>query len=566
MSQEHKVKAVLDIGGSISHTFFGAMNAATGNIGKIGTAANKAIKGQLGKAITDAKADLTKLNSELKRTGADTIKIGAAMELTRTRLASAKGANELYYSMGSAASKFAVGLATVSAEATAAGWAMFHLTEKYEEYLKSVRVGSKMNDMTPQNFARMKYMAGDEEKTEAFMKARALFSKANFTGTKQYQGALAQVGLKQSDLKGLTLTEGMFKVGDALKSFAGDKMALAKIFFGKGGQQVMPVLMRGSEENRKRMGEADKLGLTPTDEDIQKSKEYAGVMLRMEGSILGVKLALGQALLPAMERLGETMSDFMVKHHDEFAAWANKIGKAIEQNMPTMEQLEGIAHKIGAAFEFAENHTTLVKIALGALVTMPFMPFIGSLGMAALAIKELGGAAVLRAIGSATAALWGASTSAIATNAALLPMIGTVAALTGGVWALYHAFNEIHDNWDVYSDKSAWIGAAKNLVGMGPKTGKVTDQDMADFRKAHPFRGQRTSPLVPAVTPANTPAAGGAGVPGASSQSVNHNVTIQAINIHPSPGMDERKLAQLVAKHIKGAFSAGPQLYDGHYA
>ena len=331
---------------------------------------------------------------------------------------------------------------------------------------------------------------------------------------------------------------------------------------GKGGQEALPFLMRGSKDNRERMAEADKMGLAPTDEDVQKSKEYARVMDRMQGSILGVKLALGQALLPAMERLGETMSDFMVKHHDEFAAWANKIGKAIEQNMPTMEQLEGIAHKIGAAFEFAENHTTLVKIALGALVTLPFLPFIASLGLIGTSIEALGAGAAIGALGRASGGLWGIA----AVNAPLVTMIATIATLAAGYIALGSAIKEVSSNWDVYSDKSAWIGAAKNLVGMGPKTGKVTDQDMADFRKAHPFRGQRTSPLVPAVTPANTPAAGGAGAPGASSQSVNHNVTIQAINIHPSPGMDERKLAQLVAKHIKGAFSAGPQLYDGHYA
>ena len=206
MSQEHKVKAVLDIGGSISHTFVGAMNAVTGNIGKIGTAANKAIKGQLGKAITDAKADLSKLNTELKRTGADTIKIGAAMELTRTRLASAKGANELYYSMGSAASKFAVGLATVSAEATAAGWAMFHLTEKYEDYKNSIRTGGLKNDMTPQNYARFNYATGgikDPEKMEAVMKSRRLFDKAY--GKKAFVSGLHQIGLSQKDIQGTYL-------------------------------------------------------------------------------------------------------------------------------------------------------------------------------------------------------------------------------------------------------------------------------------------------------------------------------------------------------------------------
>ena len=384
------------------------------------------------------------------------------------------------------------------------------------------------------------------------------------------------------------MTDAFFKVGDAIKAYKGDRLKLVQDMIGKGGADSLPFLMRGSKANRERMAEADKMGLTPTDKDIEGSKEYAATMLRMEGSILGVKFALGQALLPAMERLGETMSAFMMKHKDEFREWANKIGKAIEEHMPKMEQLEGIAHKIGAAFEFAENHTTLVKIALGALVTLPFTPFIASLGLIGASIEALGAGAAIGALGRASGGLWGIA----AVNAPLVTMIATIATLTAGYIALGSAIKEVSSNWDVYSDKSAWIGAAKNLVGMGPKEGKVTDQEVADFRKAHPFRGNRSTPIVPSVTPANAttpgatgtpsanapaaggttapsanaPAAGGAGVPGASSQSVNHNVTIQAINIHPSPGMDERKLAQLVAKHIKGAFSAGPQLYDGHYA
>ena len=565
MSQEHKVKAVLDIGGSISHTFVGAMNAVTGNITKIGATADKAIKGHFKSAINAGKKEVEGLNKEIMRIGVATAEMSSKLGDAQRRLQLNKNANQLYYNLGRATSKFAVGLATVSAEATAAGWAMFHLTEKYEDYLKSTRVGALKNDLTPQNYARLNYATGgikDPEKMEAVMKARALFDKAHFTGSKQYLASLKAIGLAQKDLAGMTLTDAFFKVGDALKAYNGDKIAITKNLMGKGGQEALPFLMRGSKDNRERMAEADKMGLAPTDEDVQKSKEYARVMDRMQGSILGVKLALGQALLPAMERLGETMSDFMVKHHDEFAAWANKIGKAIEQNMPTMEQLEGIAHKIGAAFEFAENHTTLVKIALGALVTLPFLPFIASLGLIGTSIEALGAGAAIGALGRASGGLWGIA----AVNAPLVTMIATIATLAAGYIALGSAIKEVSSNWDVYSDKSAWIGAAKNLVGMGPKTGKVTDQDMADFRKAHPFRGQRTSPLVPAVTPANTPAAGGAGAPGASSQSVNHNVTIQAINIHPSPGMDERKLAQLVAKHIKGAFSAGPQLYDGHYA
>lgn len=568
MAEEHKVKAVLNIGGEINSTLKGAFSAITGNIGNIGKASQKAIKGQLGKAINDAKSEITKLNSELKQTGADTVKIGAALEATRARLASAKSANDLYYSIGSAAHKFAVGLATVTAEATASGWAIYHMTEKYENYLKTVRIGAKMNDMTAQNFARISYMAGDEEKTSAFMKARALFSKANFTGTKQYQGALATVGLSQSDLKGLTLTEGMFKVGDALKNYKGDKEALAKIFFGKGGQQVMPILMRGSEENRKRMGEADKLGLAPTDEDIAKNAEYAHVMEQMRGSVLGVKLAIGKAMLPAIERVGETITNFMIKHHDEFAVWATKIGSSIERNLPAMEELESVAHRIGAAFEFAERHTTLAKIALGALVTLPFLPFISALLQIGVAIKTLGGVEFILAIGGLVKGLWGTATAALAVDAALLPVIGTAMALAVAIGSVVFAIKQLHDNWNdlgALGSLDTWKGMAKNLTGQGGSMAPPTTAEIAAYRKANvktnaphpsalpsPEHGRRGNTIMP--SPSSSLAA---------PTTTHNNVTV---HVHASPGMDEHALAKKIAAMLEKSLTGGSALYDGHYA
>lgn len=554
MSEEHRVKAVLSIGGEIGRSFHSSMNAVTGNITKIGTVANKAIKSQMGKAIKDAKAEAAKLNAEIKKTGDSTGKLGSALAKVSEQLSTLKGANQLYYNMGSAASKFAVGLATITAEATAAGWAMYHLTEGFEGYVKSARIGAKMNDMTPENFVRIKYMAGDEEKLDAFMKARALLSKANLTNSKQYQKALSMVGLSSKDLKGLTLTEGMFKIGDALKNYKGDKEGLAKVFFGRGGQQVMPILMRGSAENKARMAEADKLGLSVTDEDIAKNAEYAHQMERLQGSILGVKLSLGRALLPAVERLGNVATDFMVKNHDKIANWANRIGSAIEKLVPTSDQLSAGFTKLGNALDWAIGHPAILKDVFGAVVFLPFAPFVAALLSIGGSMAKIGG------LGSAGGLISVATMSLGKLAATAVPL----AALGVQLWIIakgYQAIGDVMKEWsenkNILTDPSAWgaVGKtflqtdpiAKRLLGPGTDADEIAKHRKGSLENRQGVGAGRKGTPAPQSTP---------------SQTTNHNSI--TINLQPPSGMDMHGLARLVASTLDGRLAAAGAgaLYD----
>ena len=58
MSEEHKVKAVLNIGGEIGSTLKGAFNLLTGNIFKIGEVADKTFRKKMGSSISALKKKL----------------------------------------------------------------------------------------------------------------------------------------------------------------------------------------------------------------------------------------------------------------------------------------------------------------------------------------------------------------------------------------------------------------------------------------------------------------------------------------------------------------------------
>jgi len=568
MAEEHKVKAVLNIGGEISSTLKGAFNLITGNIGQIGAAANKSIKGELKSAVVGALGEMTKLRAEMKRVGESEEMLGKIAAKQR-EIDRAKGSQQIYNNIGDATSKFAVGLAVVAAEATATGWAMFHLAEKTEEYNREIAKGASSNDMKPQNFARMKFMAGSDENLEALMRGRGIMSSKLHAQSKTTVKDLRELGITNlKEFEKLSRTDQMFAIGDKLKKFKGDKVAIMRDMFGRGGQDMAPVLMRGSEENKRRMKRADDLGLTPTDEEIAETKKYKAIMTDLGGAVLGVKLAFGNALMPAIERLGTTLTNFWIDHKDEFREWAKKLGDTINEHLPTMDQLNNAFKTLGKTIDFFADHGWACWTVLGAIVLLPFLPAIGAIAQLAVCMRTLGVACAADGMAVGAKGLLGIC----AANAPMLTMIGTIGLLTAGLVALIAVWNELHDkeltgnifnadNWKTLGQqisgqfdtgdvkagdveehrkiKSAtprplarWINSDNEKGGYDANEAaeKAWDASILKRGKKTPNQGSPSaSPSVPVKTATN-----------------NNTVTI---HVHPSQGMDERSIAQLIANH-----------------
>jgi len=289
---------------------------------------------------------------------------------------------------------------------------------------------------------------------------------------------------------------------------------------GRGGAEALPFMLKGRTEIQRLMQEAKDMGIAPSKEDEAKVAEYAKVMARAERATLGMKLAIGHAFLPVMERLGETIAGFVVEHGPEFRKWADELGGVIEKTMPTVEDLEGAFHSLGNAIQWAGEHTTLVKLALGAVVALPFLPFIASLFSLTAALITL--APVL---GTVAAGL-GSITLAIA------PELVALAAITAAVYALGNAYTEVSSNWSTFSDLDAWKGMGKNILGIGPSSDPAsTQQEVNAMRKTR----------------------GGAGA--SSSGGKNYNPVFH-FNINAAPGMDAHSVADMVMNKLDGRMNA----------
>jgi hypothetical protein len=535
---EHKVKAVLNIGGEISSTLKGSFNLLTGNISKIGTLANKSIKGHLGTAIASANKEAKSLTHEIRRTGDASGNLKLKLDAVNASLQRAKGLSSLYYSTGDAVGKFARGMAVVTAEATVAGWAMYHLTEKYQDHVLAMKDGGKILSLTTQSYAALHSAAG--KYADVTENAFKLFQGNVMGGNKKTLSALEAIGIDPNSLKGQTNLEAFLRVADKLKA-AADKgqsvTGIARSLMGRGGADALPFLLRGRADIERRMKEARDMGLAPSKEDEANAVEDAKVMESLNRAMLGMKLSVGKAFQPVMDTLGLTISRFAVEHGPEFRKVMDELGAVIEKSIPTVEQLKGAMDSLGRAIKWAGEHTTAMKFILGAIIAMPFLPFLGALASMTTAFVTL--APVLGTVASGL----GAITLAIA------PELVALAAITTAVYALGNAFNEVSSNWDTWGDFSAWKNMGKNLLGMeiAPQIDPQSAAQMkANASRQSGMRGGSGSPDPSAIFRSASPAAGA---------TKNYNPVFH-FNVTAAPGMDAHSVADMVMNKLDGRMNA----------
>ncbi len=81
------------------------------------------------------------------------------------------------------------------------------------------------------------------------------------------------------------------------------KLQMSRELFGRGGEEMIKFLNRGKEGIRELGEEAQKLGLVFDTQGIQSTLRYTLAMRQFHASLEGLKIQVGQALLPVLTRL-----------------------------------------------------------------------------------------------------------------------------------------------------------------------------------------------------------------------------------------------------------------------
>jgi len=222
-------------------------------------------------------------------------------------------------------------------------------------------------------------------------------------GMTTYQRAFDRIGLSVEDLIDLSPEEQFLAIGGAIARLENPTLraATAQDIFGRAGMDLLPMFDQGIDALDEMRQEAHDLGIVFDQEAAKKSEDFTDALYRVDASMMGLKMAIADKLIPALTPLIET-----------------------------------ICNVITAITDWIDQHPQLMQV-LG--------PFIFTLG------------GLLAALGPILIILPGLTAAAAALGVGLLPLIGIVAGVAVGIGALIAIGVLVWKNWDTIKEKAQEI-------------------------------------------------------------------------------------------------------------
>jgi hypothetical protein len=154
--------------------------------------------------------------------------------------------------------------------------------------------------------------AGGKKAPAEIEKLSRAISKAQDAGLKARK-VLDQLGVSQRDVTKGNTAGVLYKVADALKQMRNpaQRAALMQQLFGRSGIALLPILMKGREGVRKLLDEQKAAGNYISGKGLKSAKDLIQQQRELETAFSGVKVQLGQALLPVLVQVGRVLVGFM---------------------------------------------------------------------------------------------------------------------------------------------------------------------------------------------------------------------------------------------------------------
>lgn len=169
-------------------------------------------------------------------------------------------------------------------------------------------LGGTAEDMSRLRFAG--YEVGVS--SQVLIKSMSLLSAHIKTNDDKWK----QLGIAATDANG-QLKPSIQLIGEVADKLNGmgkglERTATAKELFGRGFATLNPLLARGSEGIAKFAEEADKMGLTLSQKDVQGAKAFKEATMAMKASIEGAEVAVGRALTPTLTFLAGVITEVVM--------------------------------------------------------------------------------------------------------------------------------------------------------------------------------------------------------------------------------------------------------------
>lgn len=196
--------------------------------------------------------------------------------------------------------------------------------------------------------------------------------------------AFDQLGLKLSDLQGLSQEDAFGKVVDAFQRMPQDarKSALAVQLLGKQGQSLMPLLNTSADSMAELRANTERLGFTMSDSMVDAGVKFGDKLDDLKRTAGGLKNTLGYALMEPLTGIFEAVTNFFAQEDTQtavkqFAVDLNSLGNLVldgvqsffqflTDNQSTIAEVAGnISQFVGDLFTFATDNADVLGLVLG---------------------------------------------------------------------------------------------------------------------------------------------------------------------------------------------------------
>jgi hypothetical protein len=193
-------------------------------------------------------------------------------------------------------------------------------------------------------------------------------------GIGKASGVLQELGLSATQLNQLK-PEAKFEVlADAISKVQNpaDRVRMAMRLFGKQGAELIPILANGAQGIRAARNEADKLGLTLTENAAHDMAAAHEALVRLKTAFHGLANTLAVQCAPALAGIAETLSEYLPvaaqKTAIAFTYTKQAVALAIATLVMAVEQLfklwSHLPGRIGQAFKEAAQAADNIKLSL----------------------------------------------------------------------------------------------------------------------------------------------------------------------------------------------------------
>lgn len=206
-------------------------------------------------------------------------------------------------------------------------------------------------------------------------------------GSKKQAELFKDLGISQKELVKGDVSQILGDIADAFAKMpdGAKKAADAQQLFGRGAASILPLLNRGNAALREQLGLSDKYGTTLSKGQLAASLKAAQAQRELNLAMMGLKVQLGQAVIPALTRGVTVLSTFIAQMRSGEGAggkFAAKVREVWQNVKPTVTALGQLAANVG---KFVAQHPGAQKM-LAVLVPM------------GAALKVVGGAGTVSGI------------------------------------------------------------------------------------------------------------------------------------------------------------------------